>query len=84
MVEHNILFKHQVRELHRLYWTQKKMMNEACWRRSDLVSAPEARGGSKLLGEEKTGDVRSRWLTVRYAVAKPWWASRGVLCLFYC
>ncbi|THU67264.1 hypothetical protein C4D60_Mb05t22830 [Musa balbisiana] len=64
MVEHDTLFKHQVRELHRLYWTQKKMMNEACWRRSDLVSARVARVGCKLLGEKNTGDVRSRWLTV--------------------
>ncbi|CAL9162176.1 unnamed protein product [Musa hybrid cultivar] len=64
MVEHDTLFKHQVRELHRLYWTQKKMMNEACWRRSDLVSPREARVGCKLLGEKKTGDVPSRWLTV--------------------
>ncbi|PKA48432.1 hypothetical protein AXF42_Ash020950 [Apostasia shenzhenica] len=28
MLEHELIFRNQVRELHRLYWTQKNLMNE--------------------------------------------------------
>ncbi|XP_042416089.1 uncharacterized protein LOC122005205 [Zingiber officinale] len=37
MLQHEILFQHQVRELHRLYWTQKRLMNEVRWRRTNSV-----------------------------------------------
>ncbi|KAG6491870.1 hypothetical protein ZIOFF_046809 [Zingiber officinale] len=37
MLQHEILFKHQVRELHRLYWTQKRLMNEVRWSRTNSV-----------------------------------------------
>ncbi|XP_042467525.1 uncharacterized protein LOC122050703 isoform X1 [Zingiber officinale] len=41
MVQHEILFKHQVRELHRLYWIQKRLMNEVSWRQTVSTSVHE-------------------------------------------
>ncbi|XP_009384478.3 uncharacterized protein LOC103972015 isoform X3 [Musa acuminata AAA Group] len=59
MIQHEILFKHQVRELHRLYWTQKNLMNDVRWRRSDRVSSLEAQKERKGPVEEvKSGSVR--------------------------
>ncbi|CAL9782547.1 unnamed protein product [Musa acuminata subsp. burmannicoides] len=59
MIQHEILFKHQVRELHRLYWTQKNLMNDVRWRRSDCVSSLEAQKERKGPVEEvKSGSVR--------------------------
>nr|XP_009384478.2 PREDICTED: uncharacterized protein LOC103972015 isoform X3 [Musa acuminata subsp. malaccensis] len=59
MIQHEILFKHQVRELHRLYWTQKNLMNDVRWRRSDRVSSLEAQKERKGPVEEvKAGSVR--------------------------
>ncbi|WOL10154.1 hypothetical protein Cni_G18908 [Canna indica] len=59
MVQHEIVFKNQVRELHRLYWTQKNLMNEVCWRRSDLVSV------HREAKEKQAGDVGSPLPTMR-------------------
>ncbi|THU56580.1 hypothetical protein C4D60_Mb11t18730 [Musa balbisiana] len=49
----------QVRELHRLYWTQKNLMNDVRWRRSNRVSSLEAQKERKGPVEEvKSGSVR--------------------------
>ncbi|URD81283.1 hypothetical protein MUK42_05503 [Musa troglodytarum] len=49
----------QVRELHRLYWTQKNLMNDVRWRRSDRVSSLEAQKERKGPVEEvKSCSVR--------------------------
>ncbi|KAG1362197.1 hypothetical protein COCNU_10G004160 [Cocos nucifera] len=38
MLQHEVIFKNQVRELHRLYWTQKNLMHELCWKESDVYT----------------------------------------------
>lgn len=66
-----------MRELHRLYWTQKNLMNDVRWRRSNRVSSLEAQKERKGPVEEvKSGSVRHGCSTVRCArlglVPKPW------------
>nr|XP_029123096.1 uncharacterized protein LOC105054026 [Elaeis guineensis] len=38
MLQHEVIFKNQVRELHRLYWTQKNLMHELCRKESDVYA----------------------------------------------
>ncbi|KAJ1693776.1 hypothetical protein LUZ63_010474 [Rhynchospora breviuscula] len=46
IIHHEIVFREQVRELHRLYWTQKNMMHGLFWRESNL-SYPHQRSLSE-------------------------------------
>ncbi|WOL00222.1 hypothetical protein Cni_G08935 [Canna indica] len=52
MIQHEIVFKHQVSELHRLYWTQKSLMNEVFWRQSDWLSTSDVQKQCKASIEE--------------------------------
>ncbi|XP_020094349.1 uncharacterized protein LOC109714238 isoform X3 [Ananas comosus] len=51
MLQHELIFRDQVRELHRLYWTQKNLMHELLWKGSDLQT-------HSLMTQSKEDDFR--------------------------
>ncbi|XP_008796832.2 uncharacterized protein LOC103712163 [Phoenix dactylifera] len=65
MLQHEVILRNQVRELHRLYWTQKNLMHELCRQDSDVYSPRRASVESDGSAEEKrVWDVPSGLLMV--------------------
>ncbi|MQM09975.1 hypothetical protein Taro_042862 [Colocasia esculenta] len=53
MLHHEVVFRNQVLELHRLYWTQKNLMNDF-WRDSDKETMNSTLAQNKSICEECT------------------------------
>lgn len=60
MIQHEMVFKNQVRELHRLYWRQRSLMNEVYWKQYVPMSLHQQPA------EKKAGDMRSCLPTVNW------------------
>ncbi|OAY73473.1 hypothetical protein ACMD2_21734 [Ananas comosus] len=56
MLQHEIIFKKQVRELHRLYRTQKNLMHELSWKGSDVIMEGSTLEVSKGVWAEQFGN----------------------------
>ncbi|XP_072988480.1 uncharacterized protein [Typha latifolia] len=74
MLRHDAVFRSQVRELHRLYWTQKNLMHEICWKGSDVYTGISSR---KTAADEF--DMESNSLMVNSTEAKKNGVSRELL-----
>ncbi|KAG1354480.1 hypothetical protein COCNU_07G005920 [Cocos nucifera] len=65
MLQHEVIFRNQVEELHRLYWTQKNLMRELCRQESGVYtqfSPPPRKGSAECSGsavEKRVCNARS-------------------------
>ncbi|KAL8157328.1 hypothetical protein AgCh_002142 [Apium graveolens] len=72
MMEHEMVFKHQVYELHRLYRVQREMMEEA--KRKELYNhhrSVEASSSSSIIPSQMSSDEVRNWHTSSFPLASP-------------
>ncbi|KAK8964466.1 hypothetical protein KSP40_PGU020763 [Platanthera guangdongensis] len=71
MLQHEFIFRNQVRELHRLYWTQKNLMNEFRLKRFDSLAPCSTSFAAPPIGSKDSLEKRNAF-SVSYQSVEIW------------
>ncbi|KAK8957719.1 hypothetical protein KSP39_PZI000743 [Platanthera zijinensis] len=71
MLQHEFIFRNQVRELHRLYWTQKNLMNEFGLKRFDSLAPCSTSFVAPPIGSKDSVEKRNAF-SVSYQSVEIW------------